>query len=45
MTAPYYADESVTLHLGDCREVTGWLAADVLVTDLEVDFATARRRP
>jgi DNA modification methylase len=30
---PYYADDLVTLFLGDCREVADWLSADVLVTD------------
>jgi hypothetical protein len=30
---PYYADDQVTLWHGDCREITAWLEADVLVTD------------
>lgn len=30
---PYYEDGTVTLWHGDCREVTAWLEADVLVCD------------
>jgi site-specific DNA-methyltransferase (adenine-specific) len=30
---PYWSDDLVTLYHGDCREITAWLEADVLVTD------------
>lgn len=29
----YYEGDGITLHHGDCREITDWLAADVLLTD------------
>jgi hypothetical protein len=30
---PYDSDDAVPLYHGDCREVTEWLAAEILVTD------------
>jgi hypothetical protein len=29
MSAPYWTDGTVTLYLGDCRDVRDWLEADV----------------
>jgi site-specific DNA-methyltransferase (adenine-specific) len=33
VTSPYWSGDGITLYLGDCREVTEWLAAAVLVMD------------
>lgn len=33
MTTPYYEADGVQLYLGDCRKITEWLSADVVVTD------------
>jgi len=33
MLEPYFTDGTVTLYLGDCREISEWTGADVLITD------------
>lgn len=33
MTAPYWSGDGIDLYVGDCRELTAWLDADLLVCD------------
>lgn len=45
MSAPYYADESVTIYHGDCRKIDAWLSGDAAVMDPPYGMGLSSGRP